>query len=83
MGDAHHKESESSSIENIIHLKGSWGVFPQRRRPTDTSKYILSSQTGGRLYKMAQSGLWDPFLSVTTELAGLQRLMGWLLQLRA
>ena len=31
MDDAHDKESESSSIENIIHLKETWGAFPQRR----------------------------------------------------
>ena len=34
MCDDHHKESESSSTESIIHLKGTWGAFPQRRRPT-------------------------------------------------
>ena len=35
MSDAHHKESESSSIESIIHPKGTLRTFPQRRRPTD------------------------------------------------
>ena len=35
MGDAHHKESESSSIESSIYPKGTSGTFPQRRRPTD------------------------------------------------
>ena len=32
MGDAHCKENESSSIESIIHPKGTWGAS---RRPTD------------------------------------------------
>ena len=70
-------------IENIIHLKGTWGAFPQRRRPTDipASTFYLVKLVED--YKMAQSGPWDPFLSVTTELTGLQRLMGSLLQLRA
>ena len=35
MGDAHHKESERSNIESIIHPKGTCAAFPQRRRPTD------------------------------------------------
>ena len=35
MGDAHCKENESSSIESIIHPKGTRGASPQRRRPTD------------------------------------------------
>ena len=35
MGDAHHKESESSRIKSIIHPKATWEAFSQRRRPTD------------------------------------------------
>ena len=35
MGDAHHEESESSSIESNIHPKGTRGTFSQTRRPTD------------------------------------------------
>ena len=35
MGDAHHKESDSSRIKSIIHPKATWEAFSQRRRPTD------------------------------------------------
>ena len=41
MGDAHHKESESSSIESSIHPKGKGGTFPQRCRPTDVPASIF------------------------------------------
>ena len=90
MGDAHHKESGSSNIESSIYPKGTQEAFSQTRRPTDvpaSTFYLVKlvendDHVAPVITKWLSQDLVILFFSVTTELTGLQRLIGWLLQLQ-